>query len=635
MRRKLVLILLLTLVLAAAAGLPRLIPRDVLFGNPERFSPRLSPDGTQMTYIAPFEGVLNVWIKTVGADDDRPLTRDAGRGISSHYWAKDGEYVLYLQDFDGDENFHVYRVSVADGGVTDLTPFEGVRCQISQITYDRPDVLVLSMNRRNPEVFDYYTLNVVTGEIVLLQENPGDVLYYDLDWNLRPRAYSHPTPEGGEDFYVRRTPDSDWERIFTWEYGDTDSFSISLTPDNAGLYLADSRDSNTLRLVKLDLATGETTVLAEDPEYDIHYGHGNSSFLFDPMSHEMQAVAFYRDRLEWEPLTEEVRGDVEFLNAAFDADYYFSDRSSDDRTWLVTVYYDDRSAAAYVYHRDDKRVEKMFDIRHDLNDYTLAPMTPITYTARDGVVIHGYLTLPPRVLPRDLPLVLDVHGGPWARDMWGFQPEVQWLANRGYAVLQVNYRGSSGFGKAFLHLGDKEWGGKMQDDLTDAVEWAVGQGLADPEKVAVYGWSYGGYAALAGATFTPDLYACAVSGLGPANLVTFIETIPPYWRVGLENFYRRVGNPETEGAFLESRSPLNFVDRIEIPMFLIYGAHDPRVKLTEGEQISAALEAAGISFEYVVYPDEGHGLARPENRLDAYRRVERFLADNLGGRCEE
>jgi dipeptidyl aminopeptidase/acylaminoacyl peptidase len=635
MQRKLTALLLLILAIATIAGLPRLIPREVLFGNPERLSPRLSPDGTRMTYIAPYSGVLNIWIKTVGTDDDRPLTRDAGRGIFRHYWVKNGEYILYLQDFDGDENFHAYRVEVDTGEVTDLTPFEDTRCQITHITYDRPDEVVLFMNRRNPEVFDYYTLNVVTGEITLLQKNPGDVYYYDLDWNMTPRTYSRPTPDGGEDFYHRATAGDDWELIFSWGYEDTSSFSIYFTPDNAGLYLADSADSNTIRLVELDLETGERLVLAEDPSYDIHYGHGNSGFLFDPVTHELEAVAFYRETLEWEPLAEDVRNDIEFLNDTFTGDYYFSDRSGDDRTWLLTVYFDDRSSAAYVYSRDEKSVEKMFDVRPDLSEYTLASMIPITYQARDDLVIHGYLTLPPGVLPRDLPLVLDVHGGPWSRDMWGYQGEVQWLANRGYAVLQVNYRGSEGYGKRFLHLGDKEWGAKMQDDLTDAVGWAVDLGIADPERVAIYGWSYGGYAALAGATFTPDVYACAVSGIGPANLVTFIETVPPYWRVGQENFFRRVGDPETEEEFLESRSPINFVDRIEIPMFLIHGANDPRVKLDEGEQISAALEAAGIDYEYLVYSDEGHGLARPENRLDAYRRIERFLADNLGGRCEE
>ncbi|MCK4593233.1 hypothetical protein KAU45_01935 [bacterium] len=280
-------VFLFAFVLIANADLPRLIPREVLFGNPERFSPRLSPDGAQMTYIAPYEGVLNIWIKTVGADDDRPLTRDTGQGIRRHYWAKNGEYVLYLQDFDGDENFHLYRVEVATGEVTDLTPFEGARCRISHITYDYPDEVVLYTNQRNPEVFDYYTLNVVTGEIILLQENPGDILYYDLDWERRPRTYSQPTPDGGEDFYHRWNVEDEWEHIFSWVYEDSSSFSIYFTPDNSGLYLADSTDSNTVRLVELDLETGERKILAEDLTHDIHYGHGTSGFLFDPVTHEL------------------------------------------------------------------------------------------------------------------------------------------------------------------------------------------------------------------------------------------------------------------------------------------------------------------------------------------------------------
>ncbi len=638
-------LIILALVLPATAMLPRLIPLEVLMGNPSKISPRLSPDGEQMTYVAPYEGVLNIWIKTVGEDDDRPLTTDDGRGIFRYYWAKNGEYVLYLQDKDGDENHHLYAVDVETGEVRDLTPYEDVKCYIAYPEYDHPDEVVLYMNDRDPSVFDIYRLNLYTGERGLIIENPGDIYGYDLDDQWVPRAYMKPGPDGGTELWYRESAGDEWEKHITWGFDDSVSTTIAFTPDGDELYMLDSRDTDTARLVAYDPATGEIEVLAENPDYDI-----GGQFEFDPVTEELDMVSIQAEKQRWIALTDDVADDVEFLEAHFsDGEPLISDRSRDDETWLLTVLYADRSPETYVYQRDDKSLTKIFDVKPRINDYTLAPMIPVSYTARDGLEIEGYLTLPPGLLPRDLPLVLNVHGGPWARDTWGYNPEVQFLANRGYAVLQVNYRGSDGYGKAHLHAGDKEWGGAMQDDLTDAANWAVGLGIADPERVAIYGWSYGGYAALAGATLTTgdersaladqypeeyDFYRCAVSGIGPANLITFIETIPPYWTVGRENFYKRVGNPETEADFLASRSPISYVERIEIPMLLLYGANDPRVKLSEGEQISAALEEAGVDYEYVVYENEGHGFARPENRLDAYRRVEAFLAEHLGGRAE-
>jgi dipeptidyl aminopeptidase/acylaminoacyl peptidase len=640
-----VIALVLLTALSATAMPPRLIPLEVLMGNPAKVKPRLSPDGEQMTYVAPYEGVLNIWIKTVGEDDDRPLTTDDGRGIFRYYWAKNGEYVLYLQDKDGDENHHVYAVEIETGTVRDLTPYEDVKCFIAYPEYDHPDEVVVYMNDRDPRVFDIYRLNLYTGERELIIENPGDTYGYDLDDQWVPRAYMKPTADGGTELWFRESAEDDWEKVLSWGFEDSGSTTLSFTPDGERLYLLDSRDSDTMRLVTLDPASGETEVLAEDPGYDIG-GH----FEFDPVTEELDLVTVQAEKLRWMPLSNDVADDVTFLESRFpDGEPLISDRSRDDETWLLTVLYADRSPETYVYDRAEKQLTKMFEVRPELNNYTLAPMIPIEYEARDGRSIEGYLTLPPGELPRNLPLVLNVHGGPWARDYWGYSPEVQLLANRGYAVLQVNYRGSSGYGKEHLHAGDKEWGGRMQDDLTDAVNWAVELGIADPERVAVYGWSYGGYAALAGATFTTadervdvppeepdgyDFYRCAVSGIGPANLITFIETVPPYWTIGQESFFLRVGNPETEADFLASRSPLNYVERIEIPMLLLYGANDPRVKLSEGEQISAALEEAGVDYEYVVYENEGHGFARPENRLDAYRRVELFLAEHLGGRAE-
>jgi dipeptidyl aminopeptidase/acylaminoacyl peptidase len=397
------------------------------------------------------------------------------------------------------------------------------------------------------------------------------------------------------------------------------------------MYLLDSRGANAAQLAAVDLESNAHDVLAGDERYDV------SEVLINPDTYEIEAVAIEKDRTEWTVLDDSVLEDFEAIEKLSRGDFAVVSRDRADERWLVAFTVDEGGASYYSYDRKAREGTHLFDARPELAEYTLARMEPVSFTARDGLTIEGYLTLPPSPDGgrKNLPVVLNVHGGPWARDGWGYDPEAQWLANRGYACLQVNYRGSTGYGKAFLNAGNKEWGARMHDDLVDAVSWVVSEGIADPERVAIFGGSYGGYAALVGATFTPELFRCAVDIVGPSNLVTLINSIPPYWSTLREIFHTRVGNPETEEEFLKSRSPLSFVDRIRAPVLIAQGANDPRVKQAESEQIVAAMKEKGIDHEYLLFEDEGHGFARPENRLKFYATAERFLAKHLGGRAED
>jgi dipeptidyl aminopeptidase/acylaminoacyl peptidase len=403
---------------------------------------------------------------------------------------------------------------------------------------------------------------------------------------------------------------------------------LSFSRDGERLYLLDSRGANAARLVRLDIATGAPSVLAGDDRFDV------SGVVFHPDTREVQMVGFTRARREWTVVDPAIVPDVDAIRRLNPGDFEIVDRTHADDVWVIAFTRDTEAVSYWRYERANRTGRLLFTTRPELARHTLADMRPVAFPARDGLPLEGYLTLPPGLPPRGLPTVLVVHGGPWVRDEWGYDPETQWLANRGYACLQVNYRGSTGYGKAFLNAGNREWGGKMHDDLVDAVRWAVDQGVADRERVAIYGGSYGGYAALAGATLTPDLFRCAVDIVGPSNLITFIETIPPYWSTFLAMLHERVGNPEADAEFLRARSPLTYVDRIRIPMLIAQGANDPRVKRAESEQIVGAMKDKGIPHEYLVFEDEGHGFAKPENRLAFYAVAERFLARHLGGRYE-
>ncbi len=607
-----------------------LIPRSILFGNPVKTSPRISPDGKRMSYLAPVNDVLNVWVGTAGGDDYQPVTQDKERGIRFYTWSADNKHILYVQDSGGNENWHLYATNLETHETRDLTPFENVQARIIDSDKHFPDELLIGLNKDNPQVHDVYHLDLPTGELSLVAKNPGNVAAWVTDTQFKVRGAVTAQPDGGLELLVRATEQDEWRKIVAWSADDAlTSGPVGFTLDGQSIYLEDSRNANASRLVRLDLATNDLTVIAEDAHYDV----GN--VMVHPDTYEIQAVAFNKDRLEWTVLDESIQLDFDRIRDIHQGDFFLVSRDDADKTWLVAFTVDNGPIPFYAYNREQQTATFLFDNQPDLAKYTLANMQPISFTARDGLIVHGYLTLPIGEQQKNLPTVLDVHGGPWARDAWGYNPEAQWFANRGYACLQVNFRGSTGYGKDFLNAGDKEWGRNMHNDLVDAVNWAVEQGIADPKKVAIYGGSYGGYAALVGATFTPDLFCCAVDIVGPSNLITLVRTIPPYWATFLATFHKRVGNPDTEEEFLKSRSPLFKADQIKIPMLIAQGANDPRVKQAESEQIVDAMKSKGINYEYMLFPDEGHGFAKPENRIKFYAAAEKFLAQHLGGRYEE
>ncbi len=623
----------LTLALAPHAGAapPPLIPRDVLLGNPSRVQPRLSPDGTRIAYIAPSDkNVLNVWVKTLGKSDERMVTADDHRGIRTFFWAEDGAHLIYLQDVGGNENFHAYRVGLGTTlDVKDLTPFVGVRADNLMLDPAHPHEMLVGLNQRDKKVFDMYRVNLDTGDSKLDTQNPGDVASWltDPQFVIRAAAATNPAT-GAVTLRVRDAADQPWRDLVTWPFEETGG-PVGFAPDGKSLYVETSTGSDVTRLVRIDAATGkELEAIATDPRCDV------GQEIIDPATHKLQAVSFDYQRREWKALDPAIRGDLEAIGKAMPGDFGVLSRSHADDAWTVGYTRDDGPVQYALYERKSRKVTPLFVNQPELAKYTLAPMKPVIIPTRDGMQMVSYLTLPPGGAAQNLPLVLFPHGGPWARDFWGLNPQTQWLANRGYAVLQPNFRASTGFGKKFLHAGDRQWGLTMQDDLTDAVKWAVAQGIADPRKVAIMGGSYGGYATLAGLAFTPDLYACGVDIVGPSNLKTLLEATPAYWATMRKQLYLRMGDVDQDSLFNRKVSPLFHVDQVKVPLLVGQGQNDPRVNIRESTQMVEAMRAKGLPVEYVVYADEGHGFARPQNRLDFYGRAEQFLAKYLGGRAE-
>lgn len=611
------------------ADQPPLIPREVLFGNPDKTHPLISPDGQRLAYLAPDEGIMNLWVRTIGKDDANVITQDRNRGIRWYSWTPNGQQLLYVQDKNGDENWHVLVVDLATEQVRDLTPFEGVQARVIAMEPAFPHEILVAVNNRDPAAHDVHKLDLRTGTMTLVVRNDEGFANWVADHELNVRGALRVGDNGGSALWVRDDSESAWRELKRWAAIDVlNSGPFGFTPDNAGLYILSSDASNAAELRRLDLATGAETVLASDPQYDV------SHLLVHPTTGGIQAVGFTKERTEWHFLDPAVEEDFTALGQVRRGEVLVVNRDDADKTWLVAFNADDAPTAYYAYDRTSREARHLFSDRKMLERVRLARMEPIRFRARDGLTLHGYLTLPPGVEPRNLPLVLLVHGGPWKRDFWGFDSEVQWLANRGYAVLQVNFRGSTGYGKEYVNAGNREWGGKMQDDLIDGVQWVINRGLADPKRVAIFGDSYGGYAALMGLALTPDLFACGVDIVGPTNLITFMQTIPPYWKPVESVLFDRVGHPERDAAFLRGRSPLFHVDKIDRPLLIAQGANDPRIKTSESVQMVEALRAAGKEVEYYEYPDEGHGFARTENRLDFYAKTERFLATHLGGRAQ-
>ena len=614
-----------------------LIPREVLFGNPDKVSVQLSDDGSKISYLAPVNGVLNVWVGPAdGPVKAEPVTRDTNRGIRSYFWAYNNQHIMYIQDQAGDENWRVYSVNLTTGDTVDLTPLEGVQAQIQAVSPKFPDEMIIGLNNRVPQLHDLYRVNINTGERTLVLENEG-FLGFVIDAEYKVRFAMRFTPDGGTEI-LKATEEGNWELFTTIPMADTLTTSpIGFDKTGTNLYMIDSRGRNTSALIAVNLETGEETLIAEDPRADI------SDAMVHPTERTVQAVAFTYERKRWQIIDDTIVKDLDYLSTVDDGDVEVTDRTMDDRYWMVAYLMDNGPVRYYRYDREAQSAQFLFTHRGELDDLPLADMHPVVIESRDGLNLVSYYSLPVIAghdgdgRPYDpLPMVLYVHGGPWGRDSWGYNSVHQWLANRGYVVLSVNFRSSTGFGKAFINAGNLEWGGKMHDDLIDAVDWAIQEGIADPDRVAIMGGSYGGYATLWGMTNTPETFACGVDIVGPSNLVTLLESIPPYWEPQGELFATRVGDHRTEEgrALLTERSPLTYVDQIQRPLLIGQGANDPRVNQSESDQIVQAMQGKNLAVTYVLYPDEGHGFARPENNLSFFAVTEAFLSQFLGGQYE-
>jgi acetyl esterase/lipase len=611
-----------------------LIPRAKLFGNPTRAQGQISPDGRWLSWLAPRDGVLNIWLAPAGdIAAARPITNDRKRGIRFHGWAYDGTHVLYMQDEGGTEDFHIYAVAIGSGEARDLTPMTGVQARIQGLSLENPKVVVIAINDRDKAWHDLYRVDLGTGKRELVFENTRQLSHIVLDRQLAPQVASKSRDrEGGHIMY--RVVGSELEQLMVVEHeDDLTTGPIGFTRDAGTLYWISSIGRDKAALVAMDWPGGSQRVMAEHPKADI------SSVIANPRTHVVEAVGAQHLMLDWIPLDERVAADLKFLHGELPGEIGVADRTLDDDRWIVTSSAAEAPGTYHLYERGPRKLTALFESRPELKSYRLAPMRGEVIKSRDGLELVSYLTLPastPRKPAAPLPMVLLVHGGPWSRNEYGFDPQHQWLADRGYAVLSVNFRGSTGFGKAFLNAGDLQWGRKMHDDLLDGVAWAVVQGIADRSRIAIMGGSYGGYATLAGLAFTPDVFCCGVDIVGPSNLETLMATIPPYWAAFFENLARRVGDPRTEEGrkLLKERSPLNSAGTIAKPLLIGQGANDPRVKQAEADQIIAAMRAKGLPVTYVLYPEEGHGFAEPANRISFYAIAEAFLAEHLGGRAE-
>ena len=615
-----------------------LISRTALFGNPDRASAQISPDGTKLAFLAEVDGVMNVWVAPIDKPAAaRPVTKDKKRGIRGYAWAYNNRHIGYVQDKDGDENWHIYISDLETNETTDLTPIDGVQARLQHLSYKFPNEVLVGINDRNPQLHDLYRLNVETNERKLIQRNDGYVGFAtDDDFNVR--LATKVTPDGGKEIFKATGEGKAWTSFMKISADDVmTTGAAGFDKSGRVLYMTDSTDRNTAALVAYNLDTDVKKVLAADPRADV------GMVMAHPTENTIEAVSFTYERRKWKILDKSIKGDLDYLKTVADGEVYVTSRTLDDQHWIVVYIMDNGPVRYYHYDRAARKAKFLFTNRRELEGLPLTRMHPVVIKSRDGLNLVSYLSLPVWTdqdgdgrPEKPLPMVLSVHGGPWHRDTWGYNPMDQWLTNRGYAVLSVNFRGSTGLGKDFVNAANLEWGRKMHDDLIDAVNWAIDQRIAQPKRVAIMGGSYGGYATLAGLTFTPDVFACGVDIVGPSNLITLMKSIPPYWKPMLDLWMHRVGDYRTEEGqkMLTERSPLTYVDRISKPLLIGQGANDPRVKQAEADQIVKAMEDKNIPVSYVLFPDEGHGFGRPENRLAFNAVAEAFLSKHLGGRYE-
>ncbi len=632
---------------SASAELPPLIPRETLFGNPTRSHPLLSPDGGKLAWLAPDKsGVVNVWIGSVGDSTGKAVTNESSRPIGWYAWGGDGQHILFLQDNEGDEVQHLFSADLTSGVVRDLTPFRGIRAQNVLTDAKHPQSLLVALNLRDRQAFDMYRVNLETGGIALEAQNPGDVLTWATDNDFVIRGATAFVGKTGESIVrVRDGADKPWRDLVVMPFQQAlfagqvvgGSLIAAFDPDGKSLIIQSALRSDKGRLVRVDLRDGkELGMVAEDAQSDVlNSGLGDGpAVLTDPKTNALQAVEFGYLSPHWTFLDPAMQSDFVLIGSTAKGFIDLISRDREDRKWIVAARRSDAPAVYYAFERETKKLRKLYEEQPAIAGASLAPKQGLEIKARDGLVLPSYLTTPVSIPPKNLPLVLLIHGGPWFRDSDFYDPEVQLLANRGYAVLQVNYRGSTGFGLKFLNAGTNEWGRGTQEDLYDAVNWAVSQGIADPKRVAAMGWSGGGFATLLALEQRPEMFACGVDGVGPADLATLFRSFPSYWSNIMARWRRRGGDFDHNEKLNRAVSPLYHVDKIRDPLLIGQGQNDPRVTIANVDGIVAALRKAKHEVIYVVYPDEGHGFARPENNFDFYGRVEEFLAKHLGGRAQ-
>ncbi|MDY3869368.1 MAG: S9 family peptidase [Pyramidobacter sp.] len=614
-------VLALAAVASAAEKAPR-IPVEDFFRLPEKAGFQISPDGRHCSWLAPWEGRMNINVAEMGKSEGKRITSSTERDITAYGWIAD-DRLVYVQDAGGDENYHIYVVSSDGTSVKDMTPFEGVRCGIVDILEEDDDFILISMNKRDKRVFDVYRMNVSTGELTLAAENPGTIVGWGTDNEGKLRiAYEY---DGTKTRVLYRpTEQSEWTKIFETDFRDSVS-PVGFTADNQRLYIISDIGRDKGALYEYDPKTAQQTLLYENDEASV------GGIIWSRLRKKLLGVTYYTDKAQRHYFDKDAEAFYTMLQKQFPGlRAGVSDMSKDEQKMIVSVGSDRVPARVYFY---DKSQPDTFTLLADLYPWLkeehLAEMKPISYTARDGLTIHGYLTLPVGVQPKNLPAIVVVHGGPESRDTWGYDTEAQLLANRGMAVLQVNYRVSTGYGKAFWEAGFKQWGLKQQDDITDGVQWLISQGIADPSRIAIYGGSYGGYAALMGLIKTPELFACGVDYVGVSSLFTLFDSIPPYWEPLRQQMYEKIGNPETDAEQFKATSPVYHADKIKVPLFIAQGSNDPRVVKEQSDAMVDAMRKRGVEVQYMVKENEGHGFRNEENRFDFYRAMEQFLTEHL------
>ena len=601
------------------------IPLKDFFKNPEKASFQLSPDGSYISLMKPWEEgnrMMNVYVKKINSNKEIRITSASERNIYGYFWLNNNR-IAYIQDKGGDENIHIYAVNIDGTNNIDLTPFENIQARIEDDLEDDPNYMLVSLNKRDPRIHDVYRLNIQDGTLTLIAENPGNIMGWMTDNDGKLRIAT--TSDGvNTSLLYRSTEEEEFKPILTTNFKESVS-PLYFTFDNKNLYVSSNRGRDKSAIYKFDLNTAkETDLVFEHKDVDV-YG-----LMRSEKRKIITGVTYTTDKRQikfFDKWREELQNNLEKKLPGVEV--AISDLSKDETKAIIISYSDKSRGTYYYYNIKDDTLLKLADLSPWINDKHMSEMKPISYTSRDGLTIHGYLTIPVNSNGKNLPVIINPHGGPWARDYWGFDSETQFFSNRGYAVLQMNFRGSVGYGREFWEISFKEWGKTMQDDITDGVNWLIKEGIADPHRIAIYGASYGGYATLAGLAFTPDLYACGVDYVGVSNIFTLLETLPPYWELGRQMMYEMIGNPETEKDLLKAASPLFHADKITAPLFIAQGANDPRVKKSESDQIVEALKKRGVDVPYMVKDNEGHGFSNEENKFEFYEKMEKFLSQHL------